>query len=509
MRRLRQIHYSVCFAALSFALFGFIPELHAATFYVDASTGDDGNSGISPSTAWSSLAPVDQHTFEPDDRILFHAGQSWTGVLELHGSGTTDHPIVLSSYGDGAKPLFKGEGADATLVLHNVSGWTVEDIAITNHGKSVAKRMGILIRTSQFSSAIHLMRVDVSNVNGEIGAKSSGGIGVYASDSGENQAHFDDVLIDHCTISNVDGEGIWFQTSEQEQRSYLNAHIRITGTTITHTGRNAIYMRGSLGALIDHNVVRFAAEHKHGNAVCVGWAKGTIVRDNEVSNTGAETGEHENGAFDVDDGAIGTIVEFNWSHDNIGGMVNAGAEPGRDADDSDTMIRYNLSENDGIRVFGVGGAIYNTFIYNNTVYVGKAHSPYLVTAGQYTHYPQVPSGILFARNVVFSEGKTGFQWNAGKIVVDGNCYLGKPPKNPPPDKDMAMNRTPLNLSGVPIHSRGDATAYRIPAGSACSAPSLQPSDLPDRDFLGTPLDSGNAAARGAIVAQSPGVNSAE
>ena len=496
--------FSFCSKSLGgFALFLiFAATSSGVTYYVDASSGNNGNPGTTPSLAWADLSPVNQHKFKPDDQILFRAGQVWAGVLEPHGSGTADHPIILGSYGAGAKPLFKGEGADATLVLRNVSDWTVQGIAITNHGASIAKRMGILIHTSQFSSAIHLVRVDVSDVNGEIGAKSSGGIGIYASAEDGNEAYFDDVLIDHCTVSHVDGEGIWFQVSGQEQRSYLNTHIRITGTTITDTGRNAIYMRGSLGALIDRNIVRFAATTKHGNAVCVGWAKDTVVRDNEVSDTGIHTGDHENGAFDVDDGAIGTIVEYNWSHNNVGGMVNVGAQPDRDADDSDTIIRYNLSENDGIRVFGVGGAIYNTFIYNNTVYIGKGHSPYLVTAGQYTHYPQLPSGILFARNVIFNEGKSSFEWNATKIMADGNCYIGKSPNKPPSDGHMIIDKTPLHLSDVPIHDRGEAIRYRVPPGSGCASPSPKPSILGDRDFLGTPLDTKTDGTRGAIVSSS-------
>lgn len=286
----------------------------AATFYVDAASGNDANSGTSPALAWSSLAPVNQHKFSADDRILFHAGQIWSGALQHHGSGTKDNPIILGSYSEGAKPLLKGNGGDFTLALKDVSGWIVQDIAITNRGASDGERMGILIRTSSFSFAIHLVRVDISDVNGEIGSKSSGGIGVYAQGNTPVPAHFDDLLIDHCTISHVDGEGIWFKVQREGQRTYPNTHVRITGNTITETGRNAMYLRGSLGAVVDHNVVRRTAALKHGNAICIGWAKDTVVRDNEVSDTGLNTGDHENGAFDVDDGAVGTIIEYNWSH---------------------------------------------------------------------------------------------------------------------------------------------------------------------------------------------------
>jgi hypothetical protein len=480
-----------------------VPSLaHATTFYVDASSGNDTNPGTEVSLAWASLAPVNAHKFAADDRILFHAGQTWTGVLEPHGSGTAVQPIVLASYGDGAKPLIQGAGADATLVLRSVSGWTVQDIAIANHGAKVANRVGVLIHTNGFSFAIHLLRVDISDVNGEVDSKSSGGISVYAWDkskegSGE-LARFDDVLIDHCTISHVDGEGIFYYL-KNEGRTYPDTNIRITGTTITDTGRNAIYMRGTMGGMIDHNIVRLAGARKHGNAICVGWAKNTIVRANEVSETGIHTGPHENGAIDVDDGAIGTLVEFNWTHDNVGGAVNAGAQPGADADDSDTIIRYNLSENDGERAFGIGGAISNTSIYNNTIYVGKGKSTEIVSAGQYTHYPELPRGITFVRNVIFNRGSASFALDGYRFLIDGNCYLGNPPKDAPHDAHAVEDKTQIRLVEAPIHDRIQAAQYRLPPGSACANPSAGPQDPGSADFLGTPLDSANSQLRGAIV----------
>ena len=102
---------------------------------------------------------------------------------------------------------------------------------------------------------------------------------------GGELARFDDVLIDHCTVSHVDGEGIFYYV-KNEGHTYPNTNIRLTGTTITDTGRNAVYMRGTMGGMIDHNIIRLAGARKHGSALCVGWAENTIVRGNEVSETG-------------------------------------------------------------------------------------------------------------------------------------------------------------------------------------------------------------------------------
>jgi hypothetical protein len=37
------------------------------TYYVDSSTGDDGNNGLSPAKAWKSLDKVNRASFQPGD----------------------------------------------------------------------------------------------------------------------------------------------------------------------------------------------------------------------------------------------------------------------------------------------------------------------------------------------------------------------------------------------------------------------------------------------------------
>jgi hypothetical protein len=470
---------------------------NASTFYIDANSGNDTNLGTSPSAAWGTLAPVNGHTFVAGDRILLHAGQSWSGVLALHGNGTAENPIILGSYEAGPKPLLKGEGADAALVLRNVSGWTVQDIAVTNHGYKDERRIGIVIETTDYAFSIHVLRVDVSDINGLL-SKKAGGIAIKASGQDGQQAHFDDVLIEDCTVEHMAGEGIFLQVTTEEQRTYLNTHVRIIGNKITDVGKNAMYIRGTLDGLIDHNEVRLAGARDHGNAICIGWSKHTIVRDNEVSETGLTTGTGDNGAIDVDDGAVGAVVEYNWSHDNVGGAVNVFTEPNRDADAVGTIIRYNLSENDGIRVFGLHGMDRSTTIYNNTAYVGKGNSPDGVQSGRYGHHPEFPDGVMFIRNVFFVEGKLTFDWQGTNLKTGGNCYFGHTPKTSIAKNEIVEK---VHLSGVPIHERKEASTYRIPAGSGCGPlPSFLPYEA-GTDFLGTPINEKNRGTRGAIIAK--------
>jgi hypothetical protein len=468
---------------------------HASTFYVDSASGNDANSGTSPTLAWSSLVPVNQHTFTPDDRILFRAGQDWAGVLEPHGSGTAEHPIVLGSYGEGAKPLIRGEGTPATLILRDVSGWTVQDIAITNHGDNERERLGILIQTSKYAFALHLVRVDIRDVNGQV-SKMDGGIGIVPDGNG-HPAHFDDVLIDHCTIHHMAGMGIFLHVLDRDNHAYLNTHVRLTGNTITDIGKNAIFLRGTTDGLIDHNTVRFAGAREHGNAICVGWSKHTVVSNNEVSGTGLHTGPFDGGAVDVDDGSIDTVVEYNWSHDNVAGF-GVGSQPNDNCDAIGTIIRFNLSENDRVRVFSVHGHDRSTAIYNNTAFIGKGHSPGPVHTGRYKQNPELPDGILFARNVFFTEGEIAFDWKAKNVMTDGNCYFGNAPSNALEDKHVVREQT-MNLTGAPIRHRNEAGVYSIPAGSACGAMLPALPNASGTDFLGTPLTASTPGVRGAIV----------
>ena len=90
-------------------------------YYIDAENGNDDNSGNSPKSAWQSLDKVNQTVFKAGDKILFKAGSSWEGQLELQGSGTKEAPIQINKYGEGKNPAIHGNGEKLhTLLLHNV-----------------------------------------------------------------------------------------------------------------------------------------------------------------------------------------------------------------------------------------------------------------------------------------------------------------------------------------------------------------------------------------------------
>ena len=55
----------------------------ATAYYVDNTAGNDSNSGTSPSTAWKTVARVNQASFAPGDQILFKRGGIWREQLTI------------------------------------------------------------------------------------------------------------------------------------------------------------------------------------------------------------------------------------------------------------------------------------------------------------------------------------------------------------------------------------------------------------------------------------------
>ena len=91
---------------------------NAATYYVDASHGNDNWSGNqssrigSPPTdgPWQSLGNVSAKVLTPGDSVLLKCGGIWHETLKLQSSGTITSPITIGAYPDACanKPIISG-----------------------------------------------------------------------------------------------------------------------------------------------------------------------------------------------------------------------------------------------------------------------------------------------------------------------------------------------------------------------------------------------------------------
>jgi len=80
----------------------------ASTHYLDSAKGNDANDGISPATAWKTIAKVNSSKFQPGDVILFRRAEMWREQLNLSSSGSLEAPITIDAYGEGPPPIISG-----------------------------------------------------------------------------------------------------------------------------------------------------------------------------------------------------------------------------------------------------------------------------------------------------------------------------------------------------------------------------------------------------------------
>jgi len=70
------------------------------TYYVDATLGDNSNSGTSEGQAWKTISKVNGVSFSPGDIIRFKRGETWSGTtLTITSNGTSGSYITFTDYG--------------------------------------------------------------------------------------------------------------------------------------------------------------------------------------------------------------------------------------------------------------------------------------------------------------------------------------------------------------------------------------------------------------------------
>src|SRR5215203_1911402 len=72
------------------------------TYYLSP-TGSDANNGLTPATAWLTLAKINSLDLDPGDKVLLEGGGTFTGtiLMDQYDNGTSISPITISSYGTG------------------------------------------------------------------------------------------------------------------------------------------------------------------------------------------------------------------------------------------------------------------------------------------------------------------------------------------------------------------------------------------------------------------------
>jgi hypothetical protein len=140
-----------------------------ASFYVSLS-GNDSNSGTSPSNPWRTIAKVNQQRFASGNVIYFAGGQTFSGKLYFGpgSSGTPTAPITISSYGTGRATIYGGTGG--AMFVYNVAGFDISNINFLGSGMSSNASDGVSFYTDLSGnvklSHVHFDQAEVSGFGG-------------------------------------------------------------------------------------------------------------------------------------------------------------------------------------------------------------------------------------------------------------------------------------------------------------------------------------------------------
>ena len=400
-------------------------------YYVDSAAGSDANDGHSARHPWRSLDRVNSGTFGPGDRILLRAGSRWAGFLSPGGSGAAGRPITVSRYGNGPKPAVDAGGkALATVYLYNGEYWDVSDLDIANRAPTrVPGLAGVEVRLENFGVAhgVRLHGLDVHDVLGSNVKDAGGGNGISCASGGDRvKTLYDGLTIEDCRLTRTDRNGITMSAYYARPSWPLSTHVVIRGNTLTDIGGDGIVPIGCDGCLIEHNTLRGGRMRAQDYAAGIWpWScDNTVVQFNEVSGMkGTMDGE----GYDSDYNCRHTLFQYNYSHDNDGGFMlicdDGGQSPPWNIGNSGTVIRYNLSANDGLHTFNITGPCQNTQVYNNTFYLGKGQDIPLVASGNWGG--KWAADTRFSNNVFYVDGKARFDFGGmTRVAFDSNAYWG-------------------------------------------------------------------------------------
>lgn len=414
-------------------------------YYVDSEMGNDIFSGQSPDKAWKTLEKVNSRIFSAGDKILFRSGRVYIGQLKPHGSGTKANPIKVDKYGEGAKPELRSDGlVDATLYLYNVEGWEIQNLSISNSATNrKAKRYGIHVELKDFgtSQSIKLKNLDVHDVNGSLVKKEGGGAGIVFSNSGDRiKSNFDGILVENCTIKRTSRNGILVNGNWERTKWLPNRNVIIRKNLLEGVPGDGIVPIGCDSALIEYNIMRDCPRLLPDGEAAAGiwpWSSdNTIIQYNEVSDHKAPWDAQ---GFDSDWNCRNTIIQYNYSHDNEGGFIlicdDGGADKSASIGNNGTIVRYNLSVNDGLRSTGkhagfspvihIAGPVKNTKVYNNVLYIPVKPVGIDSNVVDITDWQGYSDSTVFANNIFYANAKVSYSLNKGsRTIFENNIYYG-------------------------------------------------------------------------------------
>lgn len=451
----------------------------AETYYINSSLGNDGNDGLSATAPWRSLKRISNMPLQANDMILLVAGSVWREPLVITRSGRQNAPITVRATGSGPRPRIEAGGvADYGVAILNAEFVSISGLEVTNDAMPVQPRFGVLVsaENSGVKREIRITDMYIHDVRGTNDRKDNGGI-VFRALGSRLATRFEDLRIERNIVWRVDRSGI-AGISDQVTiaRWFPSGKVVIRDNLVEDVGGDGIVPRGTDGALIEHNIVRYAGSRAPGyNAAIWQWSTDhSLIQLNEAAFT---VTRYDGQGFDSDFNSRRTTFVYNYSHDNAGGFLLICSPRPNDQDNLGnygTTARFNVSRNDAGRIFQLSGPVSDVLIKDNVVHVGKSIDVQMVIATQWQGWA---NDVRFVDNRFAVAGVGRYGHEAGRSGPDyliaagfspaqnirfkGNDYLGQHIDPPVDERGIVETVYTESLSdwAVPVFIPGSAEDF--------------------------------------------------
>lgn len=474
------------------------------TYYVSSVNGDDANPGTSQDEPFQSLSKINEITLGPGDQVLLEKGSVFDSQY-LHikegSKGSEAAPIIISTYGDGARPQINANGTgvwyqsygqqlgnaqhkwqgnvSSAVLLKDVEYIEISGLEITNdrdrgelhledagkpwNGKNVMDRTGVAGMTQNIGTADHIVLDDlyVHDVDGNVYNKHMLNGGIYfiaALPTNETQTgipRYNDLQITNCHVENVYRWGI------------AAAYTAYWGKFTTDELPDSVMQQyGHSNVVISNNYMKDVG----GDAITTMYCDRPIV-ENNVSDGAAKyinTTDYNATDFGRVAAAIwpwkckNAVFQYNECFDTKNAGRGNGDGQAWDADSGDgTLYQYNYSHGNsgGAVMFCLQQAVNSTFRYNisQNDMIGPLNIPSNPDAHIYNNTFYIAQGVPLIR----PDMKNGAATIENNIIY----YSGTSPKTETwytNDKVTYNNNLYYNYSNIPAR---DTNAVNVSAGT--------------------------------------------
>ncbi|WP_438945953.1 sulfatase-like hydrolase/transferase [Sediminibacterium sp.] len=423
----------ICFSILFSWLF--IYTSHATNYYINAETGKDSNKGTGAKQAFQTINPVNTIQLKPGDSVLFAAGQQFTGMLSIRDArGSQQQPIVIASYdfkGSKTKPIIDAGKDLNAILIQNSSHIKVQGLELTGKTPYFSQdsiqqsllRCGVLVEVTKNESYENIQLTDLlvhdvyyhqpGFTRSAAETKSANGTQSYGWGirfiNNTKQGKLSNIKVLRATIQNVSHTGL---KATANRNGIIN--LEIANCKVSNTGGPGMQFSGVTKAHIHHNQIAYSGSTTDSR----NWGRGSglwtwscadfIIEHNRFENA---NGPGDSAGVHIDYNCNDIIIQYNLSANNAGGFCEILGN------NFNCAYRYNVSINDGHRTKGVNGAFqegktfwlsgyvgdqkknagpYNSYFYNNTIYVGKHIQPKIAASSS-------SDGVLIANNIFYFE----------------------------------------------------------------------------------------------------------